>query len=1359
LAPRRPGYGCGVRPSEVLHDALAGGGEMGERIRSHDWTATPLGPIERWPQSLKTSLSLILNAQMPMWLGWTPEMYFFYNDAYVGVLSHAKHPWALGRPASEVWREVWPVCGTLADNVFHRAEASFVEDLRLFMDRGAGFLEEVYYSFSYSPIRDASGRVAGLFCPCTEVSAKLINARRLRTLSELGARVLSERTIDGALASAAATLAKNTDDLPFALIYLAERDALVLRQAVRVPAGLDDARWQLDETFRHGRMVVQTIDPDPALPLGLAGLPVREVVALPIAAAADARPLGVLVAGVNPTRRLDAEHITFFELVAGQVGSALHNAQAAEETKRRADALAELDRSKTIFFSNVSHEFRTPLTLMIGPTEDALGSPERTLGGEALEMVYRNELRLLKLVNALLDFSRLEAGRMQACFEPVNLVAMTADLANGFRAAIERAGLALHVDTQPLEGPIAVDRDMWEKIVLNLLSNAVKFTLAGSISVRLHQTGESVTLEVADTGTGIPSSELPRLFERFHRIENPGARTQEGTGIGLALVHELARLLGGEVSVDSEVGRGSTFRVTIPARQPAGTAATEPRSATSVQRLAHVSEAERMISKPIPDPDTGSSSSAGTEHVLLADDNADMREYLQRLLGAHFRVTAVENGARALAAAIADEPDLVVSDVMMPELDGFGLLAALRGREQTRHVPVILLSARAGDESRIEGLGAGADDYLVKPFSARELVARVNTHLALARARKTAERSHEELYALMMQVPAAIMVCRGPELRCVFQNDASLAVLDQRGKTVSEGWRDGPTPWVENFARVYETGESVTERELAATRVWSPGEAPSTRYFDVTWAAVRLTDGQIDGVMSLSVDVTERVVADERARLAWDRLEAALTASQIGTYFWDMRSQRVEHDVGVKRLFGFSPEHGHSIDDYTARIHPEDRSEWLAALEASAQRGLDFHQEYRVVRDDAVHWLLDKGHVVRDAAGPAYMIGAVVDITEPKRLANAALAASRAKDEFLAMLGHELRNPLAPIVTALAIMKLRDASGSKERSTLERQVKHLVRLVDDLLDISRVTRGLIDLHRERLALRDVVSKAVEIASPLIEQKQHQLSVDLPAGLFIDADAVRLAQVFANLLTNAARYTPANGKIAVSASRLGDRIQVRVSDNGIGIASDQLESIFELFVQGGERSVARSEGGLGIGLALVRNLLKLHDATVVATSEGPGTGSTFTVELHAALAPEPSREAASPAALSATTRRVLVVDDNIDAADMLCAALQHFGHEVVIARDALQALGLVDEFHPDVAVLDIGLPGMDGYELARRLRARGLDQCLLIAVTGYGQDDDRVRSRAAGFDVHLVKPVDLMRLASLIDKADMLESIN
>ena len=575
-----------------------------------------------------------------------------------------------------------------------------------------------------------------------------------------------------------------------------------------------------------------------------------------------------------------------------------------------------------------------------------------------------------------------------------------------------------------------------------------------------------------------------------------------------------------------------------------------------------------------------------------------------------------------------------------------------------------------------------------------------------------------------------------------------MAILDQRGKTLSELWPEGPTEWLAKFSRVHESGQSFTDREVATTLVTNAGEVASTRYFDVTWAPVRLPDGQIDGVMTVSVDVTERKLVEQQARVTLRRLEAALAASQIGTYFWNMRTQRVEHDAGIRRLFGLSPGDGDAIDDYTARIHPDDRGDWLAGLEASRQ-GAEFHQEYRVMREDGVCWLLDKGNVVHDDAGPAYMIGAVVDITEPKRLADAALAASRAKDEFLAMLGHELRNPLAPIVTTLEIMKLRGAPASKERGTLERQVKHLVRLVDDLLDISRVTRGLIELHRERLSVRDMIMKAVEIASPLFEQKHHQLAVDVPAGLVVDADPTRLAQVFANLLTNAARYTPPEGRVRVTASRVGERIQVCVSDNGNGIPREQLESIFELFVQGGGRGVARSEGGLGIGLALARNLLKLHDATIVASSEGPGKGSTFTVELHPAADGDPPHDASSSIALPSKLRRVLIVDDNIDAAETLCAALQQFGHDVRIANDGPSALVLADEFRPDVAVLDIGLPVMDGYELARRLRARGLDACLLVAVTGYGQHEDRERSHEAGFDVHLVKPVDLVHLASVL----------
>jgi signal transduction histidine kinase len=561
-------------PEAGMAQALLGGGAMGARIRGFDWASTALGPIARWPTGLKTSLSLILGSQMPMWIGWGPDCIFFYNDAYVQVLGAAKHPWALGRPAAEVWAEIWHICGPLAERVFRDAEGPLVEDVRLFMNRG-DHLEEVYYSFSYSPIRDDSGAVAGLFCPNTEVTAKIIHARRLRTLSELAARALIERTTAAACASAADTLAKNPDDLPFALVYLAAPDGtLALEQAVRLPAGTPysplvvaragDGPWPLVGVLRSGATRTCAVEPNEILPLGLAEQRVAQAVVLPVAAAGHERALGVMVAGVNPTRALDREYAAFFELLAAHVATAIQNATVVEQEMRRADMLAALDRAKTTFFSNVSHEFRTPLTLMIGPTEDALAGPDPALRGEALQTVYRNELRLLKLVNALLEFSRLEAGRMVAVCEPVDLAALTADLASGFRSAIERAGLRFEVDTPPLPTPVSVDRDMWERIVLNLLSNALKFTLEGSIRVSLRARGDRVELCVADTGSGIPKDEMPRLFERFHRIDNPRARTHEGTGIGLALVQELTRLHGGEVTVDSEVGRGTVFCVTIP---------------------------------------------------------------------------------------------------------------------------------------------------------------------------------------------------------------------------------------------------------------------------------------------------------------------------------------------------------------------------------------------------------------------------------------------------------------------------------------------------------------------------------------------------------------------------------------------------------------------------------------------------------------------------------------------------------------------------------------------------------------------------------------------------------------------------
>lgn len=405
---------------------------------------------------------------------------------------------------------------------------------------------------------------------------------------------------------------------------------------------------------------------------------------------------------------------------------------------------------------------------------------------------------------------------------------------------------------------------------------------------------------------------------------------------------------------------------------------------------------------------------------------------------------------------------------------------------------------------------------------------------------------------------------------------------------------------------------------------------------------------------------------------------------------------------------------------------------------------------------------------LRDDGGSVYgMMALAVDITnqvvarqhlerasrEREKLLDALESANRAKDEFLAMLGHELRNPLAPIVTALQLMKLRGAgTTAKEQGVIERQVGHLVRLVDDLLDVSRITRGLIELRMEVLVVAEVLAKAVEMVSDLLEKRHHRLTLDLPTqDLLCNGDPVRIAQVVANLLNNAARYTRPGGSIGLSARLEAGEVVLRIKDSGIGIPKEMLPRVFDLFVQG-QRGADRSQGGLGIGLAVVKSLVALHGGTVTASSDGPDKGSEIVVRLPAA-GPTPRRaETQDQVQAQPVGCRILVVDDNVDAAETLGELLAEFGHEVRLAHDPLAALALIPDFMPHVAILDIGLPGMDGYELAAQIRATPLGSpCRLIALTGYGQDRDRLLSSAAGFECHFTKPIDIEHLVATIGR--------
>lgn len=472
----------------------------------------------------------------------------------------------------------------------------------------------------------------------------------------------------------------------------------------------------------------------------------------------DKHQLAVVFSNINDRKQAEANQI---QLIREQT--------AREREHQRAESLAELDRAKTEFFNNISHEFRTPLMLLLAPLEDALSDftyPLAPAQRERLELAQRNSLRLLKLVNTLLDFSRVEAGRFETNYEATDLATYTAGLASMFRGAIERAGLEFIVDCPPLPEPVYVDRQMWEKIVSNLLSNAFKFTFRGTIAVSLKAVpspDNRVELSVSDTGTGIPAAELPQVFERFYQSKQTRGRSSQGSGIGLSLVQELVKLHGGDIEVSSEIDRGTSFKVTLPLgtaywqQKAEGSNIQHSRNAqtSAVPASSFVAEAARWLSE---DHTTApQAQNSKTARILLVDDNADMRRYLEELLKQHYEVATANDGLAALSAIRESrantEPgyDLVLTDVMMPAMDGFELLRSLRGNPATREIPVVLLSARAEEQSRLEGLDAGADDYLVKPFSARELLARVNTHLKLAQMRREAanrERVMEEIQKL-----------------------------------------------------------------------------------------------------------------------------------------------------------------------------------------------------------------------------------------------------------------------------------------------------------------------------------------------------------------------------------------------------------------------------------------------------------------------------------------------------------------------------------------------------------------------------------------------------------------------------------
>jgi signal transduction histidine kinase/DNA-binding response OmpR family regulator len=1254
---------------------LSGGGEMGAMMRAKDWSETALGPPETWPQRLRSIVNVVLTSRFAMWMGWGEDLLFFYNDAYAPTLG-VKHGWALGEPSRCVWAEIWDDIGPRIETVLANGEATWDEALLLLLERN-GYREETYHTFSYSPLRNDDGSIAGNLCVVTEDTARVIGERRLRTLRDVAAGLGEAAAEDAIIASVQRSLTNNGHDLPFSLMYLWDTPGAAPRLVASTGFGsvqngeqqlslLSAQTWRPDEIWAGaGRLAVDVSLAN--LPMGAWQRAPAQALVLPIARQGQDHPAGFLVAGLNPHRALDEAYGDFLGLVAGQIASGLSSARAYEEERQRAEALAELDRAKTDFFSNVSHEFRTPLTLMLGPLEDLLAGPEESLTEAERGLVtvaHRNGLRLLKLVNSLLDFSRIEAGRIQASYEPVDLAVLTAELASIFRSACERAGLAFDVDCPSLGELIHVDRDMWERIVLNLISNAFKFTFKGGISVSLHRQGDDVALSVRDTGTGIPAHELPRLFDRFHRVEGARGRTHEGTGIGLALVQELAKLHGGSVRVKSVVGEGSIFTVVI----PRGTAyrthgqirnAAAP-AATSWRANPYVEEALRWL----PDQGSGQADLAGDllagqapgdakqdpgaerQTVLVADDNADVREYVSRLLRAKYHVRTASDGEAALAALRADRPDLLLSDVMMPLLDGFGLLRAVRTDPALADIPVILLSARAGEDASIEGLQSGADDYLVKPFSARELMARVDANLKLARIRAEAAKALRtrtaELETLLQTVPLAVWFTSDPDAVRVYGNAAASRLL-RMGETENHS-RNAPPGERAHHYRAFRGGLELAPGESPILRAAHGetvrGEELDLRFDDGTSVTihvdalpVRDPDGNVVAAVCAAMDITHRRQAEDDLRRLMDTLE-----------------QRVE----------------------------ERTAELLAAQEQLRQ----------AQKMEAIGQLT--GGIAHDFNN---MLSGIIGGTEilQKRLATGRLDDVQ---RFMDAISASARRAASLTQRLLAFAR---------RQSLEAKVIDPNALAREMLEILTRTLG----------------------------ENISLNLTLQEGIWpIEVDTNQLENALLNLAINARDAMPSGGILTICSENLaldprrpgkdgvppGDYVVLAVTDTGQGMSAAVRERVFEPFFT--TKPIGQ---GTGLGLSMIYGFVKQSNGHIDIDSE-PGKGTTVRLLFPRSQVklPEPGTQPGAEPPRARSGETVLVVEDEATVRMLITEVLDELGYDFVEAIDSDTALPILrSPQRIDLLVTDVGLPGMNGRQLAEM--ARGIRAGLkVLFVTGYAE---------------------------------------
>lgn len=1232
---------------------LSGGGHMGEVVRNKNWATTPLGSINAWPQSLRTTVSLCIASNFPISIAWGPQRIQIYNDGYWPICAD-KHPYSMGQDFKECWFSAWPVIGEAFERA-SKGETCFLVNQRMFLDR-LGYLEETFFTFSFSPIQDESGGVGGLFHPVTELTQQSLAERRLRILRNLTDRNTNASSTKSALHSLMDTLKESFLDVPFALFYRLKNDG---KEARLVQCyGLDKRRdlrpksqdlrtstnavWPLAKTLQQNFILIDDLIPRyGSIAIGPYKEPPGSAVIQQILLPGMTKPFGFLITGISSRRPWDEAYHTFYEMLGEAVSNILGKARSYELEYKRAEMLAELDRAKTAFFSNVSHEFRTPLTLMLGPVEELLDKNDDTISSSTrslLQGVSRNGLRLLRLVNSLLEFSRIEAGHLHASYEPTDLAAYTEDLASSFRSATEQAGLQLLVDCPPLQESVFVDREKWEKIVLNLLSNAFKFTFEGIITVTLRQIGQQVELCIQDTGVGIPPNEINQVFDRFHRGENVQSRTHEGTGIGLSLVKELVKLHGGTIRVESRLNDGSSFFVTIPLStehlptdciQSASSASTpkvsnasssfveealqwlpsERRSET--KRKGEINERLSKINLSSGKNENHTKMEASRPQILLADDNADMCTYVSRILSTEFDVTIVTDGKSALAAIMKHPFDLIISDVMMPHLDGFELLEKLRNDASVRTIPVILLTARAGEESRVDALERGADDYLVKPFSARELKARVDGNLKLQRLRREASSETHKFISLVENSTDFIGMA-DLQYRPIFINSAGLSMVgldtvnEAQLKFVKDFYFPDDHPFILNefIPQVLREGRGETEIRF--------------RHFKTNqgiWMLCNIfqlqdIEGNTIGLATVSRNITERKEKERQL------------------------------------------------------------NEWKDTLEVRIE--------------ERTRELVSSQNRLRSLASQL----SLTELRERAKLAN------------------DLHDYLAQLLV-VGRMKLSQAKPLLDQSPeVEQIVYEIDHVFEQALTYSRTT--ISELKPPNFQEKGLI-QPLELLSE--QMKKHGLLVTLSTSddrIFLpEGHAVALFQSIRELLFNVLKHANVDQATINVTTPNEDEIHVTVEDRGTGLGPNAMQR-------------ALDPGHLGL-FAVQERIEALNGFVDIFSKEGHGTRVVLVLPIAPSTPASATTnhsnttilEAAVPHGQSLLSSlktsvsdriRVLVVDDNTLVRNELLRALKTYSDLEIVgeAENGEVAVRLSLHLQPDVIIMDINMPKMNGIEATRQI---------------------------------------------------------